>query len=118
MKIGQERSPQYYTQLRQSLASQAESLDETMVDAAPNSKDVFVKTSVWNRADGACHSTKENRELERRGDYMTYKVTTENPAGQELSHRRIQYFRQEDGSFRVMDFDGKSITETTLPAGQ
>lgn len=116
MKIGQERTTQYYSQLRNSLTQQAESLDETLVDTSTGTTDVFVKTSLWNKSECGCGSVKENRELERRGDYLTYKVTTENQDGVELSHRRVQYFPTADGGYRVSDFDGKSIRETLLPA--
>lgn len=116
MKIGQDRTPQYYSQLRQSLATQADSLDESLVDTKTDTKDVFVRTSMWNKSECGCGSVKENRELERRDGYLTYKVSTENAKGDELSHRRIQYFQTADGGFRVMDFDGRSIKETTLPA--
>lgn len=108
------KTPGYYANLKQELSAQADTLNETLVDGAVGSDDVFVSSQIWNREKDLLNSTQETRELTRSEGQLSYHVTTRDLAGKTVAERNISYTRQADGSFKGFDFDGNSIVNFSL----
>ena len=112
--VGQ--TPQSYAKFKDYLSQQAELLDESLVDARPNSKDVFVKTSSTNFAESLEDAFVSEQTFARQGENLSLSVKKNQLIGYPISERSISFHQMADGKFRVTDFDGENLKEMTIEA--
>ena len=113
-KAGQ--SSDFYSKFHDYLSKQADILNNTIADAKPNSKDVFVQTSTFNNASELKDMVHSSSTFARSGESLSYKLEQENMVGYSLGERRISYSPDQNGTIHVTDFDGENLIQTQIKA--